>query len=303
VSEVRIEPYVPDSPFAEANAAQRDDQPATMPRRQKRLRILIGALLALLAAVALWSVVWQPRSTPVYKPAASTAPPSPPVVQDAPAARYPIEAEAVALPPLDSSDGSMLTALLGVFGGRLSAYLEPRDLVRNFVVTIDNLPRRTLPAQRSPLRPAPGMFVTTNAGQGLVIADANAQRYAPYVQLFEHVETARIVAFYVRHYPLFQQAYRELGYPAGHFNDRLVEAIDLLLATPEAGARLRVVQPKVFFEYADRDLEALPSGQKLMLRIGPENSVVVKRKLREIRELLTAPGPQPREASAAVTPR
>ena len=77
-----------------------------------------------------------------------------------------------------------------------------------------------------------------------------------------------LVSLYVRHYPLFQQSYRELGYPNGHFNDRLVEAIDLMLATPESPAALKVVQPKIFYEFADRDLEQLPAGQKLMLRIG-----------------------------------
>ena len=79
-----------------------------------------------------------------------------------------------------------------------------------------------------------------------------------------------LVTLYVRHYPLFQQAYREIGYPNGHFNDRLVEAIDLMLATPEAPASLKLVQPKIFYEFADRDLEQLPAGQKLMLRIGRE---------------------------------
>ena len=37
---------------------------------------------------------------------------------------------------------------------------------------------------------------------------------------------------YKQYYPLFQQAYVDLGYPEGYFNDRLVEVIDHLLATP-----------------------------------------------------------------------
>jgi hypothetical protein len=302
VSEGRTEPYVADFPIADASTG-RDEESSTMTRKQKRLRIVLGLLLLSLGAVALWSIIWQPRPAPIVaEPVARTAPSAAPVIKDLPPARYPIETEAAALPPLDASDGAMLSALLGVWGGRLSAYLEPRDLVRNVVVTVDNLPRRTMPAQRSPLRHAAGMFVTTNAGQGMVIADANAQRYTPYVQLLEQVDSQRIVAFYVRHYALFQQAYRELGYPAGHFNDRLVEAIDVMIAAPETGPRPRVVQPKVFFEFADRELEALPAGQKLMIRIGPENSAVVKRRLREIRELLTAPA-QRRDTSAATAPR
>jgi hypothetical protein len=40
------------------------------------------------------------------------------------------------------------------------------------------------------------------------------------------------------------------------------------------------------YEFADPDLEELSTGQKLMLRIGPENAAAVKVKLREIRRLV-----------------
>ena len=46
-------------------------------------------------------------------------------------------------------------------------------------------------------------------------------------------EPSQAAALYRRLYPLFQQAYAELGYPTGHFNDRLVEVVDHLLAAPE----------------------------------------------------------------------
>ena len=106
------------------------------------------------------------------------------------------------------------------------------------------------------------------------------------MRLLETVDAKQLVDPYVRHYPLFQQAYRELGYPDGHFNDRLVEAIDSLLATPDPKGPLSVVQPKIFYEFADRELEQLPAGQKLLLRMGRDNAALVKAKLREIRRLV-----------------
>ena len=84
---------------------------------------------------------------------------------------------------------------------------------------------------------------------------------------------------YTQWYPRFQEAYRELGYPNGSVNDPLVEAIDTLLATPTSVGPLAVVQPKVLWEFADPRLEALPAGQKIMLRMGPENADRVKAKL------------------------
>ena len=144
-----------------------------------------------------------------------------------------------------------------------------------------------MPAQKFPVKPAAGSFGTASAGNGLVIGESNSLRYAPYVRLLDTVDAQAMVALYVRNYPLFQQAYRELGFPNGHFNDRLVEAMDLMLATPDSPAALKVVQPKIFYEFADRDLEQLPAGQKLMLRIGRDNAASVKKRLREIRALLT----------------
>jgi len=97
----------------------------------------------------------------------------------------------------------------------------------------------------------------------------------------------------VRFHPLLQQAYRELGYPQGNFNDRLVAVIDHLLATPAIEGPLRVVQPKVLYEFADPELEARSAGQKLLLRMGTANAARVKNWLREFRRQITAaPPPQ-----------
>jgi len=91
----------------------------------------------------------------------------------------------------------------------------------------------------------------------------------------------------VRFYPLFQQAYRELGYPDGYFNDRLVVVIDHLLATPDVPQPVALRQPNVMYEYADPALESRSAGQKLLIRSGPANETAIKAKLREIRAALT----------------
>jgi hypothetical protein len=59
--------------------------------------------------------------------------------------------------------------------------------------------------------------------------------------------------------------------------------IDHLLQAPEVSAPIRLVQPKVFYEYADTDLESRSAGQKLLIRMGPANSRAIKAKLREFR--------------------
>jgi hypothetical protein len=54
---------------------------------------------------------------------------------------------------------------------------------------------------------------------------------------------------------------------------------------------LALVQPKVLYEYADADLQALSAGQKVLLRIGADNAARVKAKLRELRREITREPP------------
>ena len=97
----------------------------------------------------------------------------------------------------------------------------------------------------------------------------------------------------------FQRAYEDLGYPGRYFNDRLVDVIDELLATPTAGATPEVVltevkgpvapaRPWVRYEFADPRFESLTAGQKMLLRTGPANQKRLKAKLAEFRRELTA---------------
>ena len=291
---VRNEPRLQDLPD-EATATgepvqdQASDYGARAPARSRRPRAvgwLLAIVVALLAIAAL--VALLRRSGPTTE----VAPPSvPPPRTEAPAApRYPIEQTAAALPALDDSDAAMMAALQALFtgGNDVASLLQPRDIVRNFVATVDNIPRRTIAAQRVPVKPPAGTFGAARAGEAMTIDAANAMRYRPYVSLLAGVDSTKLVQLYVRNYPLFQQAYRDLGYPSGHFNDRLVESIDVLLAAPQPKSAPRLVQPKIFYEFADRDLEQLPAGQKLMLRMGTENAATVRKKLVELRALVTA---------------
>ena len=60
-----------------------------------------------------------------------------------------------------------------------------------------------------------------------------------------------------------------------------------MLAAPEVQGPVKLTRPKVFYQFADPELEALPAGQKILIRIGAGNATKVKAKLREIRSELT----------------
>jgi hypothetical protein len=137
-----------------------------------------------------------------------------------------------------------------------------------------------------PLRPPGGTFNAAEQNGRRTISPANAARYARYMNLVAQVDTAQLVAAYRRYYPLFQQAYHELGYPKGEFNDRLVEVIDDLLEAPQPEPPVALVAPRAMFDYADPDLQDASAGQKILIRIGPDNEARVKAKLRQVRRAL-----------------
>ena len=53
----------------------------------------------------------------------------------------------------------------------------------------------------------------------------NTRRYLAHVEMLEALDTEQFAALYQKNYPLFQQAWRELGYTDSDFNDRLLDVI------------------------------------------------------------------------------
>ena len=207
---------------------------------------------------------------------------------------------AASLPALSDSDAYVFGMIAGLLGQHdAMAWLLPRHLVLHLVATIDNLPRRQVASQIWPVRPVPGTLrVATGAGGQLALSPDNAHRYAPYLRALESVAPSRAVTGYLDLYPLFQSAWRELGNPKGQFNDRLLVVIDNLLAAPEPAPPVRLVQPKIVYQYADPTLESASTGQKILMRLGPAGEGAVKSWLRRFRQDLVARLQSPRPASA-----
>jgi hypothetical protein len=172
-------------------------------------------------------------------------------------------------------------------GAPIESIFHTDQIVPRFVATIDNLPRQTVAQSKMSVKPIGGSLDTAQSdGQILLRAD-NAARYDTYMRAMEHADTGKLVAAYVRYYPLFQKAYEDLGYPHGYFNDRLVEVIDHLLAAPDVPAPIALAQPRVLYEFADPSLEQRSAGQKILMRMGPVNESRLKAKLRAIRSGIT----------------
>jgi len=222
-------------------------------------------------------------------PAPVVAPEAYPPVEPEPEPDFVTEAAPEPLPPLDESDAEARAALAEAAGAELvEGHLAQDSLVRKLVATVDNLSGDTIWMKTRVVPQQQGLFLVEGPEDARYIAPANYARYTPLVKLVEALDTSRLAAAYQRHYPLLQEAYEELGYPGRQFHNRALEVIDHLLATPVVEDPIRLEQPHVLYKYADPRLEALSSGQKMLVRIGPENSRIVRNKLIEFRAAIEA---------------
>lgn len=250
------------------------------------LRALIAGVVLLVVggSAYLW---WQERQAAGEPPAAaSAAAVAEPAAQATAPLHHAIEAitpplPEAALPPLTDTGSEVSDALSDLLGRQgVLSFLDVGDFAHRVVATVDNLARAHAASRLWPVVPAPGRFQVSEHDGATYIADDNAKRYAPFVRFVSAINSEDAVALYVRMYPMLQKAYEELGYPGKYFNDRLVQVIDLLLATPESKAPVRLTltevkgthelpRPWVRYEYADTSLEGARQARRSCCAWGP----------------------------------
>lgn len=271
---------------------------------------IIGAIIvvAVVALAAWWYFSRMPgldfsRNDPApLAPASASTAPLPIEHPIADVQTAPAPATTAPLPALFGSDAKAADSLSGIKGAQgLAALLLAKGLIPHVVATVDALPRRTIGASILPLRTPAGAFAvdTSNPAQA-TLDPKNFARYDAYVKVVAAMDARALVTWYAHWYPLFQQAYRELGYPRGYFNDRLLVAIDDMLAAPNAQPPIALVKTDDgHWAFADGTWETLSVGQKLMIRVGPDNERALKDKLRTLRALLLGKAPHLHAATSA----
>jgi Protein of unknown function (DUF3014) len=251
----------------------------------------VAALIFVLAAGGVYYL--KSRNQPL--PAAPSSPTAPAPGPEESSIAHPLPqgagsaASSGPVPELADSDEPLRAALSQISStDAVKDFLVPQDLIRKMVVTIDNLPRQKVAVEKRPVNPTGGLFDAKGDELHATLDPRNFERYKPMVAAINQLDAKQLGALYIHYYPLFQESYQNLGYPNGYFNDRLVEVIDNLLATPNPAGQIELVRPNVMYTYADPALEARPAGQKLLIRMGPENAKAIKAKLTELRAVITA---------------
>ena len=191
------------------------------------------------------------------------------------------------LPALDESDALVQQELLQLsWKPGLAALFVSEEMIRRFVVQIDNIAQGQLVPQQNILKGLKQDFKVVKNGAQYQLDSANYARYNLYLDLLESAPKAEVAALFNKFYPLMQAAYQELGYPDQQFRDRVQQAIKVLLAAPEVADGPMLMLDSVQYSFADTELEQLGLAPKQMIRLGQKNQQRLKLLLAAYQPLL-----------------
>lgn len=197
----------------------------------------------------------------------------------------------ITLPVLDESDAWFTTKLPTLtWRKELLKLVVTDDMIRRFVVFTDNFSQGTLAYEHTPLITPNTKFTAleqeTAQGTQLQWDESSTRRFSMYVDLLRSMDSEMLVQWYGELKPLIDQAYAELGYPEQDFTEKLQNAITKVLDMEVPKAQPELERPSVMYKYKDESLESLDDAEKLLLRLGKENLLVIKSVMLEINEKL-----------------
>lgn len=254
-----------------------------MEEKQRVLALGLTILFVLALVVAVYLLFFRPgaKEPPPaeIKPAAKTGEPS----ADADIPEFPGAT-------LDTSDG-LIRRLAGEVSAHpsIGSWLPASDIIRRVAAAVDAVAEGRSPAKQIDFFvPGEKFKVLTRNGREY-LDPASYERYATAAEVFISCNARDLARFYRGLKPLFQEAYRELGYPDGNFDRTLKQAILELLAAPVVEGEIRLERKVKTYMFADAALEGLSEAQKHFLRMGPESVASVQIKLREFALALGVP--------------
>jgi len=172
---------------------------------------------------------------------------------------------------------------------QLRKYFNLQEQARRLVITVDNLPREHVPSQLRVTRGVPELLRVKKEGETITLDPSNYERYDRIIGYVEKMDARKIGRLYAKFYPLLQRTYEETGFP------EVLAALDDMMDAPRPTGPIRLVQPKVLYRFEDDHLENLSAGQKIMIRVGPDNAARLRKVLARVRAAIAAHDPDEQE--------
>lgn len=259
----------------------------TVRRRRQSTGPGTAILLALFGGLVLVGATWwwlrsDGESTePVAQPT---------VAQEAPS-NAASEVERLELPALSASD-ALVRELAQALSAHptLASWLVSDELARRFVGVVVDLAGGLSPNSRIPFLIPEEEFQVGDSGEAMLLDPAGYRRYDLFAEVVSSLDTRGTAQLYLELYPLFQEAYEELGIPDGDFASTMALAVENVVSADVPTGTPEIQPNEAIYEFRDIELEALSPVEKHLIRMGPENADAVQGKVDEIWRAIVAGG-------------
>lgn len=261
----------------------------------------------LIAAIIIVAVLFKAQNQPEYDPELIAIPDEPvaEVVIQAPVVPEAVIPEAVEpepepptssvstpppLPKLDNSDDFIRERLLLISNKpEFAKWVKTDDLLRRTASYADGLSNGVLLSKIFPLSAPEGKFATHSSDGTIWLNAGNYERYDRTINTLISLPMDSMAKMFHFTRPLLENAFSEMGYNPRQMDGIILQAIDVILATPIVADPIRLTRDSVVYKFADPALESLLPLQKQLLRTGPENTKRIQQQAKALREALLNP--------------
>lgn len=262
----------------------------------------------LISAVIIVAVLFKTQSTPEYDPELIAIPEpvteaviAPPVIPEAvipkavaPEPQPEPETKSVSTPPalprLDNSDDFIRERLMLISNKiEFVKWIKTDDLLRRTASYADGLSNGVMLTKIFPLSAPEGKFATHSSDGAIWLNAGNYERYDRTINTLASLPMDNMAKMFHFIRPLLENAFSEMGYNPRQMDGIILQAIDVILATPIVVEPIRLTRDSVVYKFADSELESLLPLQKQLLRTGPENTKRIQQQAEALREALLNP--------------
>jgi hypothetical protein len=267
---------------------------------QSKSILIAAAVIAILllgAGVLYWHYTRPPAALPTVEQPKATEPSQPPAAAEVKVGE---EKEAppqpeVKLPALDQSDDFVRQMMRNLSPhGKLGEWLRIKNVIRVFVAAVDNIANGKSPRPQLGFLSPGQAFPVTEKGDRIYLDPKGYGRFDIITDAIVSFSSTRTAQVYQKLRPLFQEAYRELGYPQQDFHATFIQAMKRILDAPivEREVLLKEEGKGLNYVFIDDGLENMSEVQRHLLRMGPKNTQKIQQKVREIALALGVPETQ-----------
>lgn len=187
------------------------------------------------------------------------------------------------LPSLDASDEWVRTLAARLSSHpRLAAWLATDDLIRRFVRVVVEAAGNANPSEHVRHMAPEEPFRARSAAGRSFMSPESYRRYDLVAGVFASLDPRGTGELYRRLLPLLEGAYRELGVPGPKFHEVLEMAVDNVLSARILDEPPELLRADMVYVFRDPELEERRGLEKLLLRMGPENTRLIQEALRRL---------------------